>query len=51
MSSEVGELGEFDAGYGIPEEISDPFYEPESYREDNGMKLPEGICIQQMHYA
>ena len=34
--SEHGELGEFSAGFHMPEEMMDPFYEPESYCGDEG---------------
>ena len=32
--SECGELGEFSTGFHMPEEMMDPFYEPESYCGD-----------------
>lgn len=48
-----GELGEFSTGFHMPEEMTDPFYEPESYcggeAKERQVKL-DG-CISQMHYA
>ena len=51
--SEHGELGEFSAGFHMPEEMMDPFYEPESYCSDEAKERQMKLngCISQMHYA
>lgn len=47
------ELGEFDVGYCLPDELADPFFEPDIDHADSEMSaIPKfDRCVNAVHYG